>query len=77
MSDPQTENAKQRMDIMTSTTDGFVLSERDLEMRGPGDYFGVRQSGLPQFKVADITEDYRILEVAREEAVKVYETNNL
>ena len=77
VSDPQTENAKQRMDIMTSTTDGFVLSERDLEMRGPGDYFGVRQSGLPQFKVADITEDYRILEVAREEAVKVYETNNL
>lgn len=77
VSDPATENAKQRMDIMTSTTDGFVLSERDLEMRGPGDYFGVRQSGLPQFKVADITEDYRILEVAREEAVKVYENNNL
>lgn len=77
VSDPATENAKQRMDIMTSTTDGFVLSERDLEMRGPGDYFGVRQSGLPQFKVADITEDYRILEVAREEAVRVYENNNL
>lgn len=77
VSDPATENAKQRMDIMTSTTDGFVLSERDLEMRGPGDYFGVRQSGLPQFKVADITEDYRILEVAREEAVKVYESNHL
>ena len=77
VSDPATENAKQRMDIMTSTTDGFVLSERDLEMRGPGDYFGVRQSGLPQFKVADITEDYRILEVARDEAVKVYESNNL
>ena len=77
VSDPATENAKQRMDIMTSTSDGFVLSERDLEMRGPGDYFGVRQSGLPQFKVADITEDYRILEVARDEAVQVYENNNL
>lgn len=75
VSDPQTENAKLRMDTMTSTTDGFVLSERDLEMRGPGDYFGVRQSGLPEFKVADITEDYRILEVAREEALKVYEGN--
>ena len=77
VSDPATENAKQRMDIMTSTSDGFVLSERDLEMRGPGDYFGVRQSGLPQFKIADITEDYRILEVARDEAVQVYENNNL
>lgn len=77
VSDPATENAKQRMDIMTSTSDGFALSERDLEMRGPGDYFGVRQSGLPQFKIADITEDYRILEVARDEAVQVYENNNL
>ena len=77
VSDPATENAKQRMDIMTSTSDGFVLSERDLEMRGPGDYFGVRQSGLPQFKIADITEDYRILEVARDEAVQGYENNNL
>ncbi|MCK1977609.1 ATP-dependent DNA helicase RecG [Jeotgalicoccus huakuii] len=72
VSDAATDNAKLRMEIMTSTTDGFILSERDLEMRGPGDYFGVRQSGLPQFKVADITEDYRILEVAREEAAKAY-----
>ena len=62
---------------MTSTTDGFLLSERDLEMRGPGDFFGVRQSGLPQFKVADITEDYRILEVARLEAIERYEKKSL
>lgn len=74
VSDAHTENAKLRMEIMTGTTDGFELSERDLEMRGPGDYFGVRQSGLPQFKVADITEDYRILETAREEAVNVLES---
>jgi ATP-dependent DNA helicase RecG len=74
ISDAHTDNAKLRMEIMTSTTDGFELSERDLEMRGPGDFFGVRQSGLPQFKIADITEDYRMLEVAREEAVKVYQT---
>lgn len=75
VSDAHTENAKLRMEIMTSTTDGFELSERDLEMRGPGDYFGVRQSGLPQFKVADITEDYRMLEAAREEAVNVLESS--
>src|SRR5699024_729006 len=62
-----------RMEIMTSTSDGFELSERDLEMRGPGDFFGVRQSGLPQFKVADLTEDYRMLEYARKEEISVFE----
>lgn len=73
VSQPQTDNAKLRMEIMTSTSDGFELSERDLEMRGPGDFFGVRQSGLPQFKVADLTEDYRMLEYARKEAISVFE----
>ena len=71
ISDPKTEKAKQRIDIMTSTTDGFELSEQDLEMRGPGDYFGVRQSGLPEFKVADLAEDYRILEHARLSAIEL------
>lgn len=69
LSNPKTENAHMRMQIMTETTDGFVLSEKDLEMRGPGDYFGVRQSGLPQFKVANLIEDYRILEHARQSAI--------
>ena len=73
VSQPETDNAKLRMEIMTSTSDGFELSERDLEMRGPGDFFGVRQSGLPQFKVADLTEDYRMLEYARKEAISVFE----
>ncbi|CAM4223648.1 ATP-dependent DNA helicase RecG [Lacicoccus alkaliphilus] len=73
VSQPQTENAQLRMEIMTSTSDGFELSERDLEMRGPGDYFGVRQSGLPQFKVADLIEDYRMLEYARKEAISEFE----
>lgn len=73
VSQPQTDNAKLRMEIMTSTSDGFELSERDLEMRGPGDYFGVRQSGLPQFKVADLIEDYRMLEYARKEAISIFE----
>ena len=56
------------MTIMTETNDGFVLSERDLELRGPGDFFGRKQSGMPEFKVADMVHDYRALEVAREDA---------
>lgn len=56
------------MEIMTSSSDGFVISQKDLEMRGPGEFFGRRQSGLPSFKVADIVEDERVLEVARNEA---------
>lgn len=65
---PESETGIERLQIMTQTTDGFVLSEKDLEMRGPGDFFGVKQSGLPDFKVANIVEDYRMLEVARDEA---------
>ncbi|MEJ7480440.1 DNA helicase RecG, partial [Staphylococcus pasteuri] len=52
----------------------FELSERDLEMRGPGDFFGVKQSGLPDFLVANIVEDYRMLEVARDEAAQLIQT---
>ncbi|MCG3398799.1 ATP-dependent DNA helicase RecG [Staphylococcus massiliensis] len=68
LASPKTETGIERMEIMTQTTDGFELSERDLEMRGPGDFFGVKQSGLPDFLVANIVEDYRMLEVARDEA---------
>ena len=73
ISDPKTEQAAERMNIMTETTDGFILSERDLEMRGPGDFFGIRQSGLPEFKAADLAEDYRMLEIARDEAIQLFE----
>ncbi|WP_414054862.1 ATP-dependent DNA helicase RecG [Macrococcus equi] len=65
---PESETGIERLQVMTQTTDGFVLSEKDLEMRGPGDFFGIKQSGLPDFKVANIVEDYRMLEVARDEA---------
>lgn len=71
---PKTESGVERMQIMTESTDGFYLSERDLEMRGPGDFFGVKQSGLPDFRVANIVEDYRMLEVARDEASELVQS---
>lgn len=77
LADPKTEVGKERMSIMTETTDGFELSQRDLEMRGPGEFFGVRQSGMPKFKVADLVEDYRILETARNDAAKIIQSGAL
>ncbi|MHC5279320.1 ATP-dependent DNA helicase RecG [Listeria kieliensis] len=71
IADPKTEVGKERMTIMTETNDGFALSERDLELRGPGDFFGKKQSGIPEFKVADMVHDYRVLELARQDAAKM------
>jgi ATP-dependent DNA helicase RecG len=68
LADPKSEVGKERMRIMTETNDGFTLSEKDLELRGPGDFFGKKQSGLPEFKIADMVHDYRALEVARNDA---------
>ncbi|MDU9417488.1 ATP-dependent DNA helicase RecG [Staphylococcus lloydii] len=73
---PKTEVGIERMNIMTQTTDGFELSERDLEMRGPGDFFGVKQSGLPDFLVANVVEDYKMLEVARDEAAELIQSGD-
>ncbi|SFA74702.1 MULTISPECIES: ATP-dependent DNA helicase RecG [unclassified Bacillus (in: firmicutes)] len=68
LADPKTEVGKERMRIMSETNDGFVVSEKDLELRGPGDFFGRKQSGMPEFKVADMVHDYRALETARNDA---------
>jgi ATP-dependent DNA helicase RecG len=62
------EDARRRLEAMTSTNDGFRIAEADLELRGPGDFFGTRQSGLPEFRVADLLRDGAALEEARREA---------
>lgn len=77
LADPKTEVGKERMTIMTETNDGFVLSERDLELRGPGDFFGKKQSGIPEFLVADMVHDYRVLEVARTDALLLINEKNM
>ncbi|AMB98966.1 ATP-dependent DNA helicase RecG [Aerococcus urinaehominis] len=71
IADPKTENGKQRMQIMTQSTDGFYLSQQDLELRGAGDYFGTKQSGLPRFKLADPIGDQVMLGYARRDAGQV------
>lgn len=56
---------------MTDTDDGFEVARRDLELRGPGDFFGTKQSGLPEFKLADMSSDFAVLEQARDDAAEL------
>ena len=71
VSDTKNEDTRKRFDIMCETNDGFKISEEDLKMRGPGDFFGSRQSGLPTLKIASLMTDSRILYAARDEAEKI------
>ncbi|MDW0109266.1 ATP-dependent DNA helicase RecG [Sporosarcina aquimarina] len=76
LADPKTEEGKERMLTMAETNDGFLLAEKDLELRGSGDFFGKKQSGLPEFKMADLIHDYRALETARQDAEKMLELDS-
>jgi ATP-dependent DNA helicase RecG len=69
------EDARRRLDAMVQTTDGFRIAEADLQLRGPGEFFGTRQSGLPEFRVADLLRDAAILEEARVEAQAIVATD--
>ena len=66
---PLSEPGRARLDALVETTDGFVIAERDLALRGPGDFFGTRQSGLPTLRVGDLLRDHALMEEARREAV--------
>lgn len=70
-SDAQNEDTRARLEIMVKTNDGFAISEEDLRIRGPGDFFGSRQHGLPEFRIADLSYDVRILSGAQEAAAKL------
>lgn len=68
MYEPVTEDARRRLDIMVKTNDGFKIAEQDLSIRGPGEFFGTRQAGMPDLKLANIVRDARLLDTARKEA---------
>ena len=71
VSDTKTKVAKERMKTMTESEDGFVISEKDLKLRGPGEFFGIRQHGLPELKIADLYKDMAILKEAQEAAAEL------
>ncbi len=67
----QSDTAVQRAEIMASTSDGFVIAEKDLELRGPGEIFGSRQHGVPQLRIADLSKHLKLLDPIKEEAKRV------
>ncbi|MNU75220.1 ATP-dependent DNA helicase RecG [compost metagenome] len=71
IADPKSEVGQERMKVMTDTDDGFEVARRDLELRGPGDFFGTKQSGVPEFRIADMVSDFAVLEAAREDAASL------
>lgn len=76
-SSTKSQETRARLDIMTQTNDGFVIAEKDLQIRGPGEFLGTRQSGLPDMIIADIVNDAKILELARSEAIDFVRNNNI
>lgn len=73
----KSQETKERLNIMTQTNDGFVIAEKDLQLRGPGEFLGTRQSGLPDLIISDIVRDAKVLEMARNEAIDFVKTNKI
>ena len=74
---PWTDDARERLKAMAATSDGFAIAERDLELRGPGDFFGTRQSGLPKLRTGDLGRDRDLMEDAHREARQLVESGGL
>ena len=64
-------NTKERMKIMCDTNNGFIISEKDLELRGSGEFFGTKQHGIPEFKIANLFEDIETLKSVQSVALKI------
>lgn len=73
----RSQETRERLSIMTETNDGFVIAEKDLQLRGPGEFLGTRQSGLPDLIISDIVRDAKILEIARNEAIDFVKNYNI
>ncbi len=73
----RSQETRERLSIMTETNDGFVIAEKDLQLRGPGEFLGTRQSGLPDLIISDIVRDAKILELARNEAIDFVKTHDI
>ncbi len=73
LAEPKTEVGRARMEVMTQTRDGFLIAEEDLKLRGPGEFYGTKQSGIPEFLIADILHDMDILTETRETAFQLIE----
>jgi ATP-dependent DNA helicase RecG len=71
VSEQKSQATRERLEILTITNDGFVVAEKDLEIRGPGEFLGYRQSGLPDLVLADLVKDAKILEEARNAAIAI------
>jgi len=71
---PLSEEARERLKAMTETADGFEIAERDLRLRGPGDFFGTRQAGMPTFRLIDLVRDRPLLDLAQREAAQWFES---
>ena len=69
----KSDNVRQRMKVMQETNDGFIISEKDLELRGSGEFFGTKQHGIPEFKVANLFEDMNLLKKVQSLAIKILE----
>jgi ATP-dependent DNA helicase RecG len=75
MADPETDVAKRRIQVMCETCDGFRIAEEDLRLRGPGEFFGTKQHGLPELMIGNIVDDYDLLRLARGEALEWLKTD--